>query len=290
MGAGASREPDGPATNSAPPQPASTSESACPVPSAYRNPAVYNVYNQRVNDPACPIAAPAIDPRNNMPVEPNQLPAPGQRKLISTARAVSEIPKGGTESTWVYPSPQMFYNGRCRSAPLSDRLIRTGGVCVCARVCVPLAATQVHNNKRGREGGSDCPHVVVACRVLQAGIWVPCSSAHNLCYLFFVCLVTSMHVQPAVIPLLPLCEQHTAHAPPLRSSDTACHAPSDTLKAPATPADPLAPPLCSPEAQGQGRGRDRGRYGCRCGCTQLCAQLVSAYWSLHQQVSSRRLG
>lgn len=90
----------------------SQEESACPVPQAYRNPAVYNVYNQKVNDAACPIAAPQIDPRNNMPVDANQLPAPGQRRLISTSRATSAIPKGGTDSTWVYPSPQMFYNGK----------------------------------------------------------------------------------------------------------------------------------------------------------------------------------
>ena len=52
------------------------------------------------------------DPRNNMPVEPNQLPFPGQRRYISTEREASTIPKGGTETTWVYPSPQMFYNGK----------------------------------------------------------------------------------------------------------------------------------------------------------------------------------
>ena len=46
-----------------------------------------------------------------MPIEPNQQPFPGQRKYISVDRQDSTIPKGGTESTWVYPSPQMFYNG-----------------------------------------------------------------------------------------------------------------------------------------------------------------------------------
>ena len=51
------------------------------------------------------------DPRNNMPSEPNQQPFPGQRKPISTMREQSNIPKGGTDATWVYPSPQMFYNG-----------------------------------------------------------------------------------------------------------------------------------------------------------------------------------
>lgn len=46
-----------------------------------------------------------------MPVEPNQMPAPGQLKALSTSRLQSNIPKGGTDSTWVYPSPQMFFNG-----------------------------------------------------------------------------------------------------------------------------------------------------------------------------------
>ena len=47
-----------------------------------------------------------------MPVEPNQQPFPGQKQLLSTSRLQSSIPKGGTESSWVYPSPQMFYNGK----------------------------------------------------------------------------------------------------------------------------------------------------------------------------------
>lgn len=98
----------------------------CPVPAefrekVYKNPAVYNVYNQRINDPSTPAASASplaalpgtdlIDPLNNMPLEPNQQPCPGQRKLLSTERQVSNIPKGGTESTWLYPSPQMFFNG-----------------------------------------------------------------------------------------------------------------------------------------------------------------------------------
>jgi cytochrome c heme-lyase len=53
-----------------------------------------------------------IDPTNNMPLEPNQLPCPGQRKPLPTQRAASTIPKGGTDSTWVYTSPQMVFNGR----------------------------------------------------------------------------------------------------------------------------------------------------------------------------------
>ena len=73
----------------------------CPVLSgrgAANVPVQYNVYNQR------------IDPRNNMPLAANQAPFPGQKALLSTERIQSNIPKGGTDSTWVYPSPQMFYN------------------------------------------------------------------------------------------------------------------------------------------------------------------------------------
>lgn len=64
---------------------------------------VYNVY------------AEVIDPKNMMPANPNQKPAPGQKAELSTARQESSIPKGGTEaSTWLYPSPQMFYNALVR--------------------------------------------------------------------------------------------------------------------------------------------------------------------------------
>lgn len=55
-----------------------------------------------------------------MPVEPNQLPFPGQTKLLPTERQPSNIPKGGTESTWLYPSQQVGMGGRkihkCSSA------------------------------------------------------------------------------------------------------------------------------------------------------------------------------
>lgn len=90
--------------------------SSCPLPEKYRNAAVYNVYNQRINDPNSSTLSgkdgfDILDPKNNMPLEPNQQPCPGQKKLISTDRVVSNIPKGGTDSTWVYPSPQMFFNG-----------------------------------------------------------------------------------------------------------------------------------------------------------------------------------
>ena len=64
---------------------------------------IYNVYAQ------------PIDPTNQMPSNPHQLPAPGQEVPLSTERVVSNIPKGGTDKdTWVYPSPQMFWNALVR--------------------------------------------------------------------------------------------------------------------------------------------------------------------------------
>ncbi len=68
-------------------------------------------FDQGLGLSAHAVTAAPQDPRNNMPIEPNQQPFPGQRKYISVSRQESTIPKGGTESTWVYPSPQMFYNG-----------------------------------------------------------------------------------------------------------------------------------------------------------------------------------
>lgn len=71
----------------------------------------YNVYSQ------------PIDPSNNMPQNPNQLPAPGQARQLSTERIKSNIPKGGASeegTTWTYPSPQMFYNALVRKGKLDD--------------------------------------------------------------------------------------------------------------------------------------------------------------------------
>ena len=70
----------------------------------------YNVYNQ------------PLDPSNQMPLTPNQLPWPGQAKPLSTDRAASTIPKGGTggRATWVFPSPQMFYNALQRKGKGDD--------------------------------------------------------------------------------------------------------------------------------------------------------------------------
>ena len=62
---------------------------------------VYNVYSQ------------VIDPTNMMPA-PNQSMAAGQTEPLPVERVKSSIPKGGTDGTWLYPSPQMFYNSLVR--------------------------------------------------------------------------------------------------------------------------------------------------------------------------------
>lgn len=71
---------------------------------------VYDVYGQE------------LDPSNMMPATPNQLPSPGQKNRLSTERESSSIPKSGTpgESTWTYPSPQMFYNALKRKGKADD--------------------------------------------------------------------------------------------------------------------------------------------------------------------------
>ncbi|KAJ8607979.1 hypothetical protein CTAYLR_008243 [Chrysophaeum taylorii] len=74
----------------------------CPMEGGkYVAPMQYDVYGR------------AIDPRNKMP-PPNQEPSPGQAMPLSTSRVASTIPKGGTQETWTYPSPQMFWNSLVR--------------------------------------------------------------------------------------------------------------------------------------------------------------------------------
>lgn len=118
----------------APPAAAGESESRCPVrrkqaaqgdtcPVRYKNPNVFNVYGEK------------LDPTNLMPATAQQLPSPGQDAPLSTHRVVSGIAKGGTESSWVYPSPQMFYNS----------LVRKGkGEAVLAQDVQAMVA--IHNN------------------------------------------------------------------------------------------------------------------------------------------------
>ncbi|XP_052774136.1 holocytochrome c-type synthase-like [Mya arenaria] len=54
-----------------------------------------------------------INPDNMMPA-PNQRPAPDQPFLLSTDREKSNIPRAGTDDSWVYPSEQMFWNAMLR--------------------------------------------------------------------------------------------------------------------------------------------------------------------------------
>jgi hypothetical protein len=58
--------------------------SECPV--MRKKDKIYNVYSQEIN------------PDNNMPFNANQLPAPGQKKPLSTERVTSGIPKGASYS------------------------------------------------------------------------------------------------------------------------------------------------------------------------------------------------
>lgn len=93
-------------------EPAAAGE--CPVraggkPKQYKNDKVYNVYSQRVD-----AEGQKLNPLNNMPSTAAQSPAPGQTTPLSTERVKSTIPKGGTSSTWEYPSPQMFWNAMVR--------------------------------------------------------------------------------------------------------------------------------------------------------------------------------
>lgn len=92
----------------------STSDPSGPTPSQPTKPdskeAVYDVYGQE------------LDSTNLMPVTPNQLPSPGQTAPLSTERVRSSIPKSGapTDSTWAYPSPQMFFNALKRKGKAQD--------------------------------------------------------------------------------------------------------------------------------------------------------------------------
>ena len=84
----------------------------CPVRrknGGYVNKDQFNVYSQKIN------------PLNNMPTTANQAMAPGQDQPLSVDRTQSQIPKGGTESdTWLYPSPQMFWNAIVRKGKSED--------------------------------------------------------------------------------------------------------------------------------------------------------------------------
>nr|DBA44762.1 TPA_exp: holocytochrome c synthase [Anthoceros agrestis] len=104
----------------------------------YKHPHVYDVYGRRIDPqgkerPERDIwvmpsflyygtkeAVEEINPLNRMPKNANQTPAPGQEEVLSTYRQKSSIPKGGTEETWMYPSPQMFFNSLVRKGKADD--------------------------------------------------------------------------------------------------------------------------------------------------------------------------
>nr|CDJ85193.1 Cytochrome c c1 haem-lyase domain containing protein [Haemonchus contortus] len=70
-----------------------------------------HVAQERYAMSGCPVGADgAVSPLNNELEHPNQKPAPDQPFPLPLAREKSTIPKAGTNDTWTYPSPQMFWN------------------------------------------------------------------------------------------------------------------------------------------------------------------------------------
>jgi hypothetical protein len=112
------------------------SGSACPVLQEDKERPVYNVYNQRIDGKKSSSLAESysavLDPKNNMPSVPNQMPAVGQRQLLSTERQQSTIPKGGTDGSWTYPSAQMFYNGAHLTVEVADIFSNPLTPCLCS--------------------------------------------------------------------------------------------------------------------------------------------------------------
>lgn len=177
MGNYGSREANSQAESAGPAQAAGGGAAAaggeCPVPAefrsqVYRNPAVYNVYNQRIDDAAASkeggslaglLGQNVLDPRNMMPLEPNQQPCPGQKKLLSTERVQSNIPKGGTDTTWSYPSPQMFFNGGWHVV-LAARLSHAAACrCCCPRAAIAFGALPC--NRGVSQPAPSCTHPAV---------------------------------------------------------------------------------------------------------------------------------
>lgn len=74
----------------------------------------------KTNGSECPMrqgngSAEELFNKDNMMPAPNQRPALDQPFPLPTERVKSNIPKAGTEDeTWVYPSPQMFWNAMLR--------------------------------------------------------------------------------------------------------------------------------------------------------------------------------
>lgn len=105
---------------------AKQAQSACPIPESFRNTALLDIASQAAAQGASSAAAfqnaDTLNPANNMPLEANQQPCPGQRKPLSTYRVQSTIPKAGSAeyNTWLFPSPQMFFNALKRKGKGDD--------------------------------------------------------------------------------------------------------------------------------------------------------------------------
>jgi hypothetical protein len=110
------------ASTKPPDGPAAAASGGCPV----RMPGMLGSGSQAAAAAAmqgggCPVkgaaSAPAdpgsLDPKNMMSA-PNQMPAPGQTRVLPTARVESTIPQADGSTRWVYPSPQMFFNALTR--------------------------------------------------------------------------------------------------------------------------------------------------------------------------------
>ena len=54
------------------------------------------------------------------PTADKNAPTRGQLVPLSTKREESSIPKGGARGTWLYPSPQMFFNALLRKDKAQD--------------------------------------------------------------------------------------------------------------------------------------------------------------------------
>ena len=107
-----------PVDHGSPPSPAlpvaAPASGACPIDHSKGGPPAGAGGAVRARGTAYNVYAQPLDPSNQMPAVAAQAPSPGQRLPLSTTRVQASIRKGGTEGTWTYPSPQMFWNALVR--------------------------------------------------------------------------------------------------------------------------------------------------------------------------------
>ncbi|KAL7435562.1 hypothetical protein ACHAXH_006899 [Discostella pseudostelligera] len=119
---GGSQHPPIPSTSTSATGAATSNESSAPTATATA--VKYDVYSRPIT---------SIDPNNNMPSSTdtrNILPSSSQTVPLDTTRIASTIPRGGGKEgeTWVYPSPQMFYNALVRKGKLANATTAGAGV------------------------------------------------------------------------------------------------------------------------------------------------------------------